>query len=112
MAILAGPPAAAPRQPIAASRHLGRACGRCLWAWPSGIASLSSGRAGLPGERSYQVEPVTSWAAFQVGWAFGNDDDLWLLLADNYNEVATGQTTKRTKLTKNAQRTAWRFLRG
>jgi hypothetical protein len=58
------------------------------------------------------VEPVTGWAAFQVGWAFGNDDDLWLLLADNYNEAATGQTTKRTKLTKNGQRTAWRFLRG
>jgi hypothetical protein len=34
------------------------------------------------------------------GLNFGDDDDLRLLLSNNYNQAATDQTTKRTKLTK------------
>jgi hypothetical protein len=37
---------------------------------------------------------ASGWAAFPGGWTFGNDSDLRSLLADNYNQAATGQPQK------------------
>ncbi|MDD4447005.1 MAG: hypothetical protein PHN61_04940, partial [Methanothrix sp.] len=84
------------------------------------FAACWPGRPGLQrcrsGGRDCLVSTRSRWSRSPAGrifrgWIIGDNGELWLL-ADNYNQAATGQTTKRTKLTKDAQRPTWRFLRG